>query len=242
MFLRIFLITAVAAVSASVAAVPTDGDTVVLHAEPPTQSPLARIFPTTVNVKVDVAPDGTVSKSQVLAPRPPFVASLAEDASCKWRFSADRAGSKRSYVLTFVFAPVATTDEPSHWFVTTEDLIVRVQYLQTTVRRLDRDEHGDVARRFCPRHRIRMELGVVPIAYGLPRSYSSDNPADRAVLQDARQVWRAKQKLFPEANMTVAGGGCFIQPEKVAEVHYCVRCRRAREEWFRRHPRAEQYE
>jgi hypothetical protein len=215
----------------------------VLHAEAPAQSPLARVFPTTTRVEVRVAPDGTVATARALARRPPFVAALAEDASCKWRFSPDWSVAARSYVLTFIFAGVAKTDQPSQWAVTRHDpLTVRVQYLQSTIRRLNRDEQGNVALRVCPLHRLPMKVGLVPIAYGLPRSYSSDDPSDRAALRNARMVWRAKRRLFPEANLWAGGGGCIVQPEEVAETHFCSECRRVRSEWFSRHSGFEQYE
>ncbi len=242
MFHTLLLAGALAATATADVSVP-EQNAVVLHTEPPAQSPLARLVATTTRVEIRVAPDGTVSAAKALAPRPPFVASLAEEASCKWRFSPDSSDAERAYVLTFVFAGVGTTDEPSQWVVTREaPLTVRIQYLQSTVRRLDRDDEGHVALRSCPVHRTPMEIGLVPVAYGLPRSYSSDDPGDRVALRKARRVWSAHRRRFPEANLRAGGGGCVVQPEKVAEVHYCSHCRRVREEWFRRHPGYEQYE
>jgi hypothetical protein len=214
------------------------GDPIVLHAEPPAQHPLAHVIAITARVEVRVQPDGSVSEANALG-RPPFVTALSEKAACQWRFSPSPENSERSYVLRFVYAGVSTTDEPSHWEVTREDdLSLRVRYLQTTVRRLERDEHGQVADERCPRHRVPMDIGMVPIAYGLPRSYSSTSAESR----NASRVWRARRRLFPEANLWAGGGGCTVQPEKTAEVHFCAICRRERAEWFRSHPGFEQYE
>jgi hypothetical protein len=212
------------------------GDPIVLHAEPPAEHALARILAITARVEVRVQPDGSVSEANVLG-RPAFVAALSENAACQWRFAPSPENSERSYVLRFVYDGVRTTDEPSHWEVTREDdLSLRVQYLQTTVRRLERDEAEQVA--ICRRHRVPMEIGMVPIAYGLPLSYSPASADGR----NASRVWRAERRLFPEANLQAGGGGCTVQPEKTAEVHFCAICRRERAEWFRNHPGFERYE
>lgn len=214
------------------------GDPIVLHAEPPAEHALARIIAITARVEVRVQPDGSVSEANALG-RPPFVTALSEKAACQWRFSPSAENSERSYVLRFVYDGVRTTEEPSHWEVTREDdLSLRVQYLQTTVRRLARDADGKVADAMCPRHRVAMDIGMVPIAYGLPWSYSSASAESR----NASRVWRAERRLFPEANLRAGGGGCMVQPEKTAEVHFCAICRRERAEWFRNHPGFERYE
>lgn len=229
-------------IAAGVDASPVDGEAVVLHAEPPVLSQLARLVPMKARVEVRVGPDGSVMAAEVLEPRPPFVASLSEKAACLWRFSPAPEGVERSYVLTFDYAATVTSEQPTGWRVTREEdsLTLRVQYFQSTIRRLDRDEYAQM--RSCPRHRIPMRIGLVPIVYGLPRSYLLDDPAGRAELRKARRVGRAGERLFPEANVDAPGGGCMVQPEAAAEVHYCTECRHAREAWFRSHPGLERYE
>jgi hypothetical protein len=208
----------------------------VLHAEPPAQSTMARIIEITAKVEVRVEPDGSVSAAHVFG-RVPFVAQLSENAACQWQFAPSPQNAQRSYVLNFEFAGVKNTDEPSHWEVTSEDaLTLRMQYCRSTVSRLDRDRNGQVPAVYCRRHGIAMDIVILPIHYGLPASLSSD------ALRKTERVSRARRRLFPEANLSAAGGGCMVQPEKTAEVHSCAECRQAREEWFRRHPDLQQYE
>lgn len=87
-----------------------------------------------------------------------------------------------------------------------------------------------------------MQVALAPIGYGLPRSYSSDRASDRVELRKAQRVWRARTRLFPEANVVAGGGGCIVQPEKTAEVYYCATCRHIRDEWFRKYAELKQYE
>jgi hypothetical protein len=157
--LRAKLLGVVFAVSVfGVQALSGETEPVVLHAEPPATTPLARIFPTTVQVQVQVERDGAVAAATILTPRP-FVAELTREAACKWRFAASTQEGARSYVLTFVFGGVSYTEEPSHWRVTRQSaLAVRVDYYQTTVRRLDRDDQGEIAKRTCPRHQTAMQV------------------------------------------------------------------------------------
>ena len=216
-------------------------DEVVLHAEPPAESPLARVVATTARVEVRVAPDGTVLAANAMAPRPPFVAGLSEDAARAWRFAPAMDSVERSYVVNFIYAPLGTSEEPPHWVVTRPDpLTLRVQYVLTTVLRLARDELGRIPEETCPLHRVPMEVGLVPLSYGLPHFYSPDDPADFAELRNARLAWRARERLFPRANVS-ALGGCTVGDETKAEVHYCGLCRRAREAWLGLYRGFEQY-
>lgn len=64
-----------------------------------------------------------------------------------------------------------------------------------------------------------MAVGVVPIVYGLGRSYSVD----------------------PEAH-PFARAGCVVQPQTHAYTHYCELCREARTAWLTRHPEFKDYE
>lgn len=219
-----------------------ESEPIVLHAEAPAPGPLARVFPTKVAVEVEVARDGTVAAATVLTPRP-FVSQLAINAACQWRFAPSAEGGERRYVLTFVFAGAVETEEPSQWRIVRQDnLAIRLEYLQSTIVRLERDRHGRVPDKFCPRHGTLMQVTLAPIGYGLPRSYSTGTVSERAELRNAERVWRARDRLFPEANMWAPGGGCMVMPEKHAEVHYCATCRNARENWFRQHAGLAKYE
>lgn len=216
---------------------------IVFHAEPPARTAVATLVPRTVFVGVRVAPDGSVSAAKAHEPVLQFLAALAESAACKWQFSTS-VEAERTYLVVFDFALTGRTDEPSHWVVTRpEPMRIRIQYFLSTVRRFARDAQGNVAEKpRCPLHRIAMDIGIAPIAYGLPRSYGSDNAADRAALREAKKVRRARKQRFPEAHPRAGGGGCVVGPEKTAEVHYCRLCREAREAWFRAHPGLEEYE
>lgn len=213
---------------------------VVLHAEPPADSPLARLVPAATRVEVTIDSNGAVADAVILQPHP-FVGGLAEAAACKWRFVPDASGETRRQIITFVFAGVRDTREPSRRVISQDDpLTIRVEYLRSTIQWLPRDANGRVEPRTCPLHHSTMAVGLVPIAYGLPRSYVSNNPADRRALRRGRRFWRAEKKRFPEAR-TFARGGCLVGAENEAEVHYCEECRRARAEWMRRNPGDDEY-
>ena len=73
----------------------------------------------------------------------------------------------------------------------------------------------------CPVHRGPLHEEVVAIEWGLFRettTYLDDQP-----------------KLFPFANEFFLGG-CVVQPETKAVVHYCPECRRARKQWLANQP------
>jgi hypothetical protein len=193
----------------------------VLHAEPPDAMPLARVTTASaVRVRVRVAGDGHVTAAKVLDRQSPFVRWLTEEAAYKWRFTS-APESKRTYVLTFVLEPAETSGALWPPEVTREDLSMRVRYDVAPPRRLERVEP-----RTCPRHHVALQIGVVPIEYGL-------------ISPDAgwRELGRATERDFPEANVSVSGG-CVVGPATRAEVQYCPACRHAREEWLSRHPAA----
>jgi hypothetical protein len=213
----------------------------VVHAEPPADSPLARMMKATARVEVSVDSSGTVTNAVVLEPRPPFVVALSEAAARKWRFGADASRDLRTYVITFVYMGVSLTNAPSDRVVSADDpLALRIHYLQSTIVWLPRDANGEVSPAICPRHGTKMSVGLVPIAYGLPRSYSSNVASDRRALRKAKKFWRASERLFPEAN-TAVGGGCLVGPEEQAERHYCEQCRLARTVWLQQHRGFEAY-
>ena len=93
-------------------------DVTVIHAEPPVDTPLARVMEVTARVQVTVEPDGTVSRVDVLQPEPPFVARISKDAACRWRFAPSSSDARREYVVTFVYGGVDQTDDVSGRVVT----------------------------------------------------------------------------------------------------------------------------
>lgn len=207
----------------------------VVHAEPPADSPLARVMKVTARVEVSVDSSGTVTNAAFLEPCPPFVVALSEAAARKWRFGPDASRDLRSYVITFVYMGVSLRKAPSERVVSADDpLTLRIRYLQSTIVWLPRDANGKISPAICPRHGTQMSAGLVPIVYGLPRSYSSNVASDRRALRKAQKFWRASERLFPEANTDI-GGGCLIGPEDQAERHYCEECRRARTRWLQQH-------
>jgi hypothetical protein len=88
---------------------------------------------------------------------------------------------------------------------------------QTGAFRVIPDHRGES--RTCPLHDHPLAEDAVPIAYGLIRS-------------DPDEL-RARQDLYPFANVSVAGG-CVISPgsPKQALVRYCPDCREARTAWL----------
>ncbi|HEX8255686.1 MAG TPA: hypothetical protein VF846_21285 [Thermoanaerobaculia bacterium] len=215
---------------------------VVLHAEAPARGPLAMAFPAKVLVEVDVAPDGTVAAARVPTPVA-FVSALSIAAACKWRFASSADSAQRHYVLTFVYGGIVDTEEPSQWRIERQDnLALRIEYLRSTIRRLERDRDGRIPEQFCPRHGTLMQVALAPVAYGLLASYSDSTASQRAELRRAESVRRARERHFPHANMWAPGGGCIVGPEKQAEVYYCPTCRNAREKWFAEHVGFQKYE
>jgi hypothetical protein len=215
----------------------------VLHAEPPQNSMLAQIYPGTAEVLVEVGPDGAVLNATSVPRRMPFVALISEAAACKWRFSTAPDESLRKYVIAFDYRPPLETEKRSYReVIQDDDLRMSIRYYRSTIQWMDRLADGTLPEKFCPRHRIRMDVGTSPIRYGLPRMYSSAVLADRIALRQARRFYRARDRLFPEAKPFAGQGGCMVGPEKNAETHYCRVCRNARAEWLRQHPGFEQYE
>src|ERR1041385_4666105 len=198
---------------------------VVLHAEPPADNPLARVIVTSAKVRVSVDGAGHVTQVITLVPRPPFVTKISEEAARKWLF-APSAG-QHEYDLTFRFDGVGQTDIASYQQVTHEDpLTLSVRHLQSIVSEMSPVEKQAAAQRRCPVHGVHLSLGLVRIQYGLPHGYNLDDPEERKELRNARRLWRARERLFPQAFM-FAGGGCNIQPERFSETAYCPLCRRA---------------
>ena len=73
----------------------------------------------------------------------------------------------------------------------------------------------------CELHGDRLELGTVPIIYGLLRPHCDE-------CRDA------ERQQFPCAN-TYVSGGCMVGEKKRTEVPFCPTCREAREAWHQRH-------
>ncbi|MBV9495160.1 MAG: hypothetical protein JOZ54_13005 [Acidobacteria bacterium] len=203
-------------------------DPVVLHAEMPAPDPRFHAVHARSVVEVRVAPDGSVVEVHTLV-RNPFVQTILERASCDWQFAPQTDGAERVYQLTYELPEDGETEQASHFEMTRDDaLTVRVQYFQSTLLRLTRPAKPPR----CPVHRQAMQIGVVPLGYGLP-SFSFDPRAE--------EVRDVKVHFFPEANMS-AEGGCIVGSERKAEVYYCAKCRQKREAFFRRNPWLREFE
>ena len=209
------------------------GSVDVRHAEPPRDHPLARITRATVRVEVRVGAEGNVVSAAVLEPRPPFVSALAEEAARAWRFDPVVSSDLRTFVITFDFGGTGLTDLPSYRLVTRDSpLHLLVKNFDSIIRPMAPLQQPPT----CGVHKIQMSVGVVPIFYGLPMSASS-----RSELARERRLWRARDRLFPNAYEHVLGG-CTVGTEHFAEVYFCSRCRHERHLWLRNHPGYEDYE
>ena len=93
----------------------------------------------------------------------------------------------------------------------------------------------------CALHHVVMELGVVPIRYGLPRWYTTKGFGHRREFRRAQKFGHAKEALFPNANPRVLGG-CMVGEEKSAEIYFCPICREARKRWLEENQWAVPYE
>ena len=211
-------------------------DVVVLHAEVPEYPPgPARALSGTVTVRVAIDQRGNVTSSEVETSLL-FLTGSAAAAARKWTFTSDYKSEAREALLSFVFAGVQETEEPSHVeALLVEPLTMRVVYMQSTVSRLPRVD-GKIAERRCPVHHEVMAVDLVPIGYGLPMGYIVDeNPITKRRLSERKAYGKAKTKFFPESHWS-ARAGCLVRPETKAEVHYCQSCREAELAWLRRHP------
>ena len=204
----------------------------VIHAEPPVDNALARIIVTRAVIQVDVNQSGRVILARAREPRPPFVAGIAEEAARKWVFAPSPAPHTED--LTFSFEGVGLTDIQSYQqIIVAGEHSLRLRHMESIVEELRPSEKVALSHQRCPRHGTSLRIGLVPVRYGLPNSYSENDSA----LRVARQFWRVRVQLFPEANI-FRGRGCTVQPQQFAETGYCQRCRRARASWLRAHPAA----
>jgi TonB family protein len=89
-------------------------DVAVLHAEAPEYPPgPALAISGTVTVRVAIDQQGKVTSSEVEHSLP-LLAGYAETAARQWIFDPDYGSGTREVLLSFVFAGVRQTEEPSY--------------------------------------------------------------------------------------------------------------------------------
>ena len=77
----------------------------------------------------------------------------------------------------------------------------------------------------CPLHSVRMQKAKVPIEYGL-----------LAPEPNYRELWKARETLFPHAAEPVSGGCCVSDDMPLdAWIWACPECERARKQWVLEH-------
>ena len=89
----------------------------------------------------------------------------------------------------------------------------------------ERIHDGRDGKTICPVHGVRMQEGIVPIAYGTP----------------ARDDWhvaynKAWFTTFPYSFMWYGGGCVSDEFGEKARVLYCPKCRETEAAWLREHP------
>jgi TonB family protein len=202
---------------------PTLSQAAPTYVEAPLYPPLAykaRIIGT-IEVDLTVDPDGKVQSTRLVNGHP-LLAGASEKAASLWRFEPTQdARITRTVRVWLVYKLVQTETEgeetissffPPNRIEIAKRLPGVVSYLPSRL--------GESKDFTCKVHRETMREDTVPIIYGL---ITSDGAASRA-----------RDRLFPDANLSVSGG-CLVESARFAKVLYCAKCRSAAADWKRRH-------
>ena len=120
---------------------------------------------------------------------------------------------------------VRTSFQPPRTFIT--------ETIVPTVLLMDR-VNGQPPKAACKKHRVPMDIELVPIHYGLPTFTpvsQRKSPAER----NRKKYDRQMRRHFPNAPTSV-GGLCIVGSEKKAEVFVCPVCRKNRLHFIEMHP------
>jgi TonB family protein len=201
----------------------------------PAVAAAARAFGTVV-VVVKIDADGQVTTAKARSGHP-LLAKASEKAAEGWRFEVSTDGqAERGAELTFEYdAECANTETGKQSQPAPYHVVIRNHH--TPAELSDTESHipPDSVGKRCPVHGEWLRRDKVDIAYGL----IDFKPA----------YLKAEKRSFPYAN-EVAYGGCVIWVEinpctgarrqgspRFAEVLYCTRCRAAKAQWSKAHPR-----
>jgi TonB family protein len=217
----------------------------VVSTTPPKYPPIARAARVegTVLVEVIIDADGKPISSKTKEGHV-LLKQDAEKTALEWKFNpSSREDNWRKVEIAFVYslkAKDATASENEARFIPPGRFEFIYQY--PTIRPLERI-NGNVPEKTCPLHGDKMLLAIVPVSYGCEIGeihFRNNNPVN--VWRNVRRNWVkrhsyefARQKYFPESNISVLIGGPGDSDITKTETLYCTKCREAEEKWCHAH-------
>jgi TonB family protein len=204
---------------------PTLSQSAPIYVEAPLYPPLAYRARITGTVEVDLTVDldGKVQSTRLVNGHP-LLAGASEKAASSWRFERTQDTRTTRVVRVWLAYKLVQTDTegeetisslfPPNRIEIAKRLPGVISYLPSRL--------GESKDFTCKVHRETMSEDTVPIVYGLTDSESA--------------AFKARERLFPNANLSVSGG-CVVESPRFAKVLYCPKCRSAAVDWQKRNLR-----